>query len=205
MCSLPCLQGREHICRARSSHGFGWRLALLLLCPALDPASTNSARRTRAALPGPLCGGEVGATGPEGGIDMDVDSFSPAQGCAVEKPDLTSRTFWAGRPESAARGGLLFWLLFSWWPRKRKVTRPPQEDETLLSSKTNQPNSKARASRLKSLPQGPQEKQGRWAPAFAATVAHTACAGSFSKSRKRALSKTMVLRRAATKATFVLV
>jgi len=34
-----------------------------------------------------------------------------------------------GRPASAKRGGLLFWLLFS-WPRKRKVTRPPVADES---------------------------------------------------------------------------
>jgi hypothetical protein len=73
----------------------------------------------------------------------------------VEKPGPASRTFWAGCPESAARGGLLFWLLFS-WPRKRKVTRPPQEDETLCTSKQQ---IKARASRLKSLPQEQQKQQ----------------------------------------------
>src|SRR6185312_3764071 len=33
--------------------------------------------------------------------------------------------------ERANRGGLLFWLLFS-WPRKRKVTRAPQAHETAL-------------------------------------------------------------------------
>jgi len=75
--------------------------------------------------PGPLCGGEAGATGRVAGIGMDADAFSPAHGCAVEKPDPGSRTCRAGCPASAKRGGLLFWLLFS-WPRKRKVTRSPK-------------------------------------------------------------------------------
>src|SRR6185312_8015617 len=42
--------------------------------------------------PGPLCGGESGSTGRAAGIGMDADAFSPAQGCAVEKPDPGSRT-----------------------------------------------------------------------------------------------------------------
>ena len=106
-------------------YGFAPALALLLI------QLLQTVRAGRAPLyPGPLCGGEVRSKGPEGGIDMDVDSFSPAHGCAVEKPGRTSRTFWAGCPESAARGGLLFGLLFS-WPSKRKVTRHPKEDETL--------------------------------------------------------------------------
>ena len=43
-----------------------------------------------------------------------------------------SRTCRAGSPASAKRGGLLFWLLFS-WPRKRKVTRAPQAIESSCS------------------------------------------------------------------------
>jgi hypothetical protein len=113
--TLPCAQGRAHICRTGSFQGLGFTLRLLQLCacsgPALDPASTNSARRTRAALRGPCAAVRWGRQAPLGESTWIVDSFSPARGCAVEKPDLTSRTFWAESPESVARGGILFWSL----------------------------------------------------------------------------------------------
>jgi hypothetical protein len=72
---------------------------------------------------------------------MDADAFSPAHGDGMDAgveatqerlPDVLSKSpgpahglaahGWAA---SAKRGGLLFWLLFS-WPRKRKVTRSPK-------------------------------------------------------------------------------
>ena len=43
----------------------------------------------------------------------EVDSFSPAHGCAVEKPGPASRTRRAGGPASAKRGALSLWLSFS--------------------------------------------------------------------------------------------
>jgi hypothetical protein len=130
--TLPCTQGREHICRtarkvlALSGAWLGFASALLLV------QLLQTVRAGRAPLyPGPLCGGEVGSTGPVGGIGRTPIPFRQHRDVLSKKPGPTSRTFWAGCPESATRGGLLFWLLFS-WPRKRKVTRPPQEDETLV-------------------------------------------------------------------------
>jgi hypothetical protein len=53
--------------------------------------------------PGPLCGGESGSTGRVAGIGMDADAFSPAHGCAVEKPGPGSRTCrpWMGGKRQA--------------------------------------------------------------------------------------------------------
>ena len=65
-------------------------LALGLSSPRSGGAP--SARQDGALLYlGPLCGGEVGTTGPEGSR-QEVDSFSPAHGGAVEKPGPSSRT-----------------------------------------------------------------------------------------------------------------
>jgi hypothetical protein len=87
--------------------------------------------------PGPLCGGEAGSTGREAGVDKDVDSFSPGQeSCRKARPRLTDLP---GRsPASAKRGGLLFWLLFS-WPHKRKVTRAPLAHESSALNQQNEP------------------------------------------------------------------
>src|SRR5476651_2456861 len=110
-----------------------------------------SASRMLAALRGPCAAVRCGRKGPQGDrhgcrslfVRTGVLSKSPAAPHGLAGPSC---------PASAKRGGLLFWLLFS-WPRKRKVTRPPKEDETLLTSKASKPNRQARASRLKSLPQ----------------------------------------------------
>jgi len=61
--------------------------------------------------PGPLCGGESGTTGREAG----VDSFSPAQGCAVEKPGPGSRTCrpWMGGKRQAGWPSLLVTFLLA--------------------------------------------------------------------------------------------
>src|SRR5690348_6327648 len=75
--------------------------------------------------PGPLCGGEAGSTGRAAGADRDVGSFSSGQD-ALSKSQAPAHGLAAhGWAASAKRGGLLFWLLFS-WPRKRKVTRSPK-------------------------------------------------------------------------------
>ncbi len=88
-------------------------------------------RRVRAGcallFPGPLCGGEAWPAGPQGNR-QEADSFSPAHGCAVEKPGHASCTFRAGGPESAKRGGLSFGY-FS-LATQRKVTRAPKAHES---------------------------------------------------------------------------
>ena len=62
-------------------------------CRAFAPGSSEECGPGwPAALPGPLCGGETGTTGRAAGIGMDADAFSPAHGCAVEKPGPGSRT-----------------------------------------------------------------------------------------------------------------
>jgi hypothetical protein len=60
---------------------------------------------------------------------MDVDSFSHGQDARSKSPAPAhgrAAHRWAA---SAKRGGLLFWLLFS-WPRKRNVTRAPKAHES---------------------------------------------------------------------------
>jgi len=85
-------------------------------------------RRRRSAFMGPLCGGEVGSIGPQG--DRQGCRFLFVRAGALSKsPAAPHGLAGQGRPASAKRGGLLFWLLFS-WPRKRKVTRPPVADES---------------------------------------------------------------------------
>jgi hypothetical protein len=111
----------------------------------------------RAARPrlyrGPLCGGEMGSTGPEGGIGRTPIPFRQHTDVLSKSPAPAHGLAGHTCPASAKRGGLLFGLLFS-WPSKRKVTRPPQEDETLC--KRNSRSRECHSSRPR-----------RWAPAFA--------------------------------------
>ena len=94
------------------------------------PLSTECGPRWPAALPGPLCGGEGRSTGPQGHWH-GCQSFFARTGVLSKNPAGPHGLAGHGCPASAKRGGLLFWLLFS-WPRKRKVTRPPREDESSL-------------------------------------------------------------------------
>ena len=61
----------------------------MLLLQWLSPTRSGgapSARQDGALLyPGPLCGGEVGTTGPQG-VGRDVDSFSPGQDALSKSP-----------------------------------------------------------------------------------------------------------------------
>src|SRR6185437_13119671 len=105
---------------------------------AQTPLPLAIARRLRtecgpgwpAALPGALCGGEAGPTGRAAGTDRKSVPFRQYTDVLSESPAPTHELAAHGRAASANRGGLLFWLLFS-WPRKRKVTRLPQADESL--------------------------------------------------------------------------
>jgi len=103
--------------------------APLRSCRCLQLHHRVRATMARRSTRGPLRGGEAGSTGRAAGIDRDVDAFSPAHGCAVEKPGPGSRTCRAGCPASAKRGVVFSWLLL-FWTSKREVTRPPQEDES---------------------------------------------------------------------------
>ena len=85
------------------------------------------AQDARCSTRGPLCGGEAWPPGPQGNRH-DADSFSSAHGRAVEKPGHTARTFRAGCPESAKRGGLS--LGYFSLAKQRKVTRAPKAHES---------------------------------------------------------------------------
>ena len=129
---------------------------------------------------------------------MDVDSFSPAHGCAVEKPGRTSRTFWAACPESAARGGLFSWLLL-FWPSKREVTRPPQEDETLCTTQHQQSIATEVAPTRAGKKAATGHGQGHWAPAFAGVTGtmqsredSTLTPGPSQRERERSAMKVLV-------------
>ena len=80
--------------------------ALMLLLPWLSPTRSGgapSARRDGALLyPGPLCGGEVGTTGPQGSRQGCRLLFARA-GCPVEKPGPASRTCRAWRRHGRRR------------------------------------------------------------------------------------------------------
>jgi hypothetical protein len=80
--------------------------------------------------PGPLCGGEMGPTGRAAGTDRTSVPFRQYTDVLSKSPAPAHELAAHGWAASAKRGGLLFWLLFS-WPRKRKVTRLPQADESL--------------------------------------------------------------------------
>jgi len=100
----------------------------LQLSPPRSGGAPSAGQDGPLLYPGPLFGGELGTTGPQGHRQGCRCLFVRA-GCPVEKPGPSSRTCRAGCPASAKRGGLLFWLLFS-WPRKRKVTRAPKAHES---------------------------------------------------------------------------
>ncbi|CAM0997315.1 hypothetical protein EJMOOK_01480 [Rhodanobacter sp. Root179] len=100
----PC---RRHTFRLRSS------LFAFQLSQPRSGCAPSAGHDGPLLCPGPLCSGESGSTGRAAGIGMDADAFSPAQGCAVEKPDPGSRTFRAGSPESAEAGWPLFGPRFS--------------------------------------------------------------------------------------------
>ena len=91
------------------------------------------------------------------GVDRDVGSFSPGQEVLSKSPAPPHGLAGHGCPASAKRGGLLFWLLFS-WPRKRKVTRAAKRFETLLILRAGCAPKTSKSER-------------RWTPAFAGVTA----------------------------------
>jgi hypothetical protein len=99
--TLPCTQQRE---RSRIHHET--KSFLPGDCFAVAPVCAQDARQ----LLGPLCRGEAGTTGPQGGRQGRLPLFVRA-GSPVEKPGPASRTRRAGCPQSAASGWPSLWLL----------------------------------------------------------------------------------------------
>ena len=119
-------------------------------CCGFAPAFSNSAGQDGPLLyPGPLCGGEAGSKGRAAGADRDVGSFSPGQDALSKSPAPAHGLAAHGWAASAKRGGLSLWLL-SLWPRKEKVTRLPQADESSCSEMP----AREKASRASALLQG---------------------------------------------------
>jgi hypothetical protein len=82
---------------------------------AFDLAVLKSAGHDGPLLyPGPLCGGESGSTGPEGGIGRMPMPFRQHRDVLSKSPAAAHGLAAHGGAASAKRGGLLFWLLFSW-------------------------------------------------------------------------------------------
>ena len=94
-------------------------------------------RAGRAPLyPGPLCGGEAGTTGPQGNRHGCRFLFART-GVLSKSPAPPHGLAGQGCPASAKWGVVFSWLLL-FWTSKREVTRPPQEDETLLGIEATQ-------------------------------------------------------------------
>ena len=87
-------------------------------------AIASGAHDARLLFRGPSAAVSRGRQGRAAGIAMEGDAFSPGQESRRKaRPRLTDFPPKDGR-KATPRGGLLFWLLFS-WPRKRKGTRAP--------------------------------------------------------------------------------
>ncbi len=117
-----------------------------------------------AALPGPLCGGVAWPIGPQGNRH-DADYFSPAHGCAVEKPGHAARTFrpWMGGKRQV--GWPLFGLLFSGQAEKSD-SRAIGARKLLLADATAEPRPRT-ATRKIATRVAPTQSRGshtRWPP-----------------------------------------
>jgi len=97
-----------------------WDAAYRALDPALRAVRAGCALLFR----GPWAAVRRGRSGRAAGEAMDGLAFSRGQDARSKSPAPAHGRSVHGWTERANRGGLLFWLLFS-WPRKRKVTRAP--------------------------------------------------------------------------------
>ena len=110
------------VCRHTNSHVKSKSLAsqAVPLSQARSGCAPGTGQDGTLLYPAPLCGGESGTTGTEGGIDMDVDSCSSGQDALSKSPapahGLAAHE-WAA---SAKRGGL---LLYSGHPAFRPSGR----------------------------------------------------------------------------------
>jgi hypothetical protein len=84
-----------------------------------------------AAVPGPLCGGELGTTGPQGSRHGCRLLFART-GVRSKSPAPTHELAGHACPASAKWGVVFSWVLL-FWTSKREVPRPPKEDESFCS------------------------------------------------------------------------
>ncbi len=89
----PAQAGAQCLCFALLVLRFVWLCSGCCFCA-----------QERAALPGPLCGGEAGTKRPRSGRVHGWARLFDRAGCPAEKPGHASRTRRAGCPESAASG-----------------------------------------------------------------------------------------------------
>ena len=125
-----------------------------------------------------------------GGINKTL-RFTLAGFCnGSRSPAAAAYLVRAWMPGKRQAGWPSLWVTFllATWPSKRKVTRPPQEDETLLSSKagrTAKPNSKAEQQSRTAKPNSKAEQQSQTAKpnqSIATEVAPTGAAISAKQS-----------------------
>jgi hypothetical protein len=82
-------------------------------------------------FPGPLCGGELGTTGPQGSRHGCRLLFART-GVRSKSPAPTHELAGHACPASAKWGVVFSWVLL-FWTSKREVPRPPKADESSCS------------------------------------------------------------------------
>ena len=90
--------------------------------PAFAFVSASGAHDVRLLFRGPSASVRRGRSGRAAGVAMDGNAFSTGQEARPKSPAAPHGLAGQEARQAPPRGGLLFWLLFS-WPRKRKVTR----------------------------------------------------------------------------------
>ena len=104
-----------------------------------------------AGLPGPLCGGETGATGRKAGIDRRSMPFRRHTDVPSKSPSPAHGLFAHGWAKSAKRGAPLLGYFLS--GKREKVTRAPKAHESLPQGRlTRRRHTKALASRVTRAP-----------------------------------------------------
>ena len=92
--------------------------------PAFAFVSASGAHDARLLFRGPSAAVRRGRSGRAAGVAMEGNAFSTGQDARPKSPAAPHGLAGQEARQAPPRGGLLFWLLFS-WPRKRKVTRAP--------------------------------------------------------------------------------
>jgi hypothetical protein len=155
--TLPCKQGREHFCRAESWQGSGWCLAslllwLLLLCTALDPASSNSARRRAPLYRGPCAAVRCGRQAPKGESTGRRFLFASTRMCCRKaRPHLTH---FLGRMPRKRCAGCRFLLVTSLLDKQKRSNSPSEGGRNALKVRA------AKASTIAVQGAGPLPAQG---------------------------------------------
>ncbi len=95
---------------ARSAISWSWLLSIRHRAAMADRVR---ARMARCSTRGPLCGGEVGTKGPEGGIGTMPIPFRQHKDVLSKSPAPAHGLAAHGGAASTKRGGLSLWLAFS--------------------------------------------------------------------------------------------